>query len=140
MHWTWNGGAALEGNAAAAWGDVLRIVARAHMAVDARAVRLMRVCKVFKHCWAVAQGTYAVDVRVAAQATKGFWLSKQQRKLRAERERLRMEHSMCKFYENTGYGEVRVKRGVESGVPIDSHAQAVLRQTEYRQMMTRCGL
>jgi len=45
----------------------------------------------------------------AARVHQGLW--GQQRRLRAARERMQVEWQVCNFYEKTGYGEIRVKRG-----------------------------
>lgn len=46
----------------AAWGDVLRIVARAHMNVDPCAPQLFRVNRSFEYYWRLAAQTTALDM------------------------------------------------------------------------------
>lgn len=96
----------------------MRIVAVYHLECDARAVRLARVNKVFRHCWKVAEGVF--DQRWDAQLTLP------QKRVRAEQKRLNTEHIMIEFYKHTGYGAACVERGVENSIPINTHAQAIL--------------
>lgn len=46
------------------WEDVLRQVAVWSYRVDTHAERLERVCKRWKHFWAVAEGVFRIDVRL----------------------------------------------------------------------------
>lgn len=65
----WDGQAAIDSATnAEEWGDVLRLVARAHFRIDPKAIVLSRACKTWRHYWHVAEGCFGVDVLMARRS------------------------------------------------------------------------
>ena len=60
----WDGQAAMEKSDA--WGDVMRLIARYHARVDPKADRMQRVCKAWRHYWAVGIECSRVDGTIPA--------------------------------------------------------------------------
>lgn len=74
----------------AAWGDVLRIVARAHMNVDPCAPVLFRVNKSFEYFWRLAAQTTSHDTAILRRRKARPALVQQLLKVHERREELKM--------------------------------------------------
>tara|TARA_Y100000389_G_scaffold142658_1_gene140714 strand:- start:15511 stop:15894 length:384 start_codon:yes stop_codon:yes gene_type:complete len=75
----------------AVWGDVLRKVAVWSYRVDVCAKRLERVCRQWKHYWAVAEGVFEIDAR------HDWFVMRIAKQLRMGRQRKREEYLVKLF-------------------------------------------
>ena len=93
MERMWNGDAAINSVISGGeWGDVMRLVARAHFRVDPKALVLSRVCKDFKHWWEVAEGCNDVDIKLIHRQRRAHAACAEKQLEREERDEAILVH------------------------------------------------